>query len=130
MGAYGDPCVLREADWERILAKAKMYTGYTHQWRGKRFAGFKRWCMASCSTEEDLADAVKAGWATYRARPKGAPLLPGEIQCPASDEAGHLTDCVKCGRCGGIEASTKLKQLQLVSIEVHGAQHKRVHAGR
>jgi hypothetical protein len=130
MGAYGDPAAVPVAVWSAMLSRAVMHTGYTHSWRGRRFAGLKQWCMASCDTDEDLADAVADGWATYRARPKGAPLLPGEVQCPASDEAGHLTDCRRCGRCGGIEASTRLKQLQLVSIEAHGAQHKRVHARR
>lgn len=127
LGSYGDPAAVPMAVWDAVLAKATTHTGYTHQWRGKRFADFKRWCMASCDTEVDLEDAKAAGWATYRVRPKGTALLPGEVQCPASAEAGHVADCAACGRCGGLVASDRLKQLQYVSIMAHGAQARRVH---
>lgn len=129
-GSYGDPAAVPLEIWDVVLGVARMHTGYTHQWRAKRFAGLRRWCMASCDTEKDFTDAVALGWATYRVRRKGMPLLPGETQCPASSEAGHLTDCRNCGRCGGLEASGRFNALQLVSIEAHGKFAHLVHRNK
>jgi hypothetical protein len=53
-------------------------------------------------------------------------MLPGEIACPASDEAGKRTTCEKCKLCNGADTrNSKGYQLydnrKSISIIVHGA---------
>lgn len=118
LGAYGDPAAVPYRFWVAWLGKAKGWTGYTHQWRtcDRRF---RQILMASVDSEEEMRDAQAQGWRTYRARPIGSELLPGEFQCPAADEAGHRTTCARCLLCRGLASPAKS-----VSIELHGQRFK------
>lgn len=111
-GAFGEPILLGGMIVSQLTSKARLWLGYTHQWRRPEFAWAKNYFMASVETVDGAFQAESAGWRYFRVRPVGAPLLPDEIQCPAS--AGRI-QCKDCGLCCG--------QADIgphVSIEVHG----------
>jgi len=107
LGAYGEPAAL-PYDVARTLAKGGdgNYTGYTHRWRTAD-QRFRELCMASVDSPEEQAQAQAMGWRTFRVRKATEPLLPGEITCPASKEAGHRTTCNKCLLCAGTSKQAK-----------------------
>lgn len=118
LGAYGDPAAVPYRFWTERLRWVKGWTGYTHQWQtcDRRF---RQILMASVDNEQEMRDAQRQGWRTYRDRPIGSDLLPGEFQCPAADEAGHRTTCRRCLLCRGLASPAKH-----VSIEFHGQRFK------
>lgn len=118
LGAYGDPAAVPFHIWADLLADRKACTGYTHQWR--QFPQFREFCMASCDSAADHADAKADGWRTFRVRSADETLQPREIVCPASAEAGQKTNCAACKACGGLSAKAKAD----IAIVVHGAANK------
>jgi len=113
VGAYGDPAAVPTDVWERLL-KGRQWTAYTHQWRGSH--GLKGFAMASVDSDIEYWSAVKKGWRTYRARPKGSPLLPGEIECPNTTKGVRCSECKLCsGGAGGARN---------ISVEAHGVGGK------
>lgn len=100
-GAYGDPVHIPMKIVKAIVAVAANWTGYTHQWRNEKYGAFKSIVMASADNVMDYNDAVAAGWRTFRVRANSMPLLPNEIVCPASAEAGKRTTCDRCKLCNG-----------------------------
>jgi len=110
-GAYGDPGALPLALIRRWSRYGRS-TGYTHQWR--RRSGLRGLMMASVESLEDMREAQRRGWRTFRVRPRGEELdigpdgkpWSGELECPASAEAGHRTTCQACGLCNGASGST------------------------
>ena len=116
MGTYGDPAAVPFGVWESATAKVAALTGYTHQWKRKAFQAFKTLCMASADSERDHALAKAMGWRTFRVRPAGAPILPREVTCPASKEAGAKTICADCRACGGLSSKAKAD----IVIMAHG----------
>lgn len=117
LGAYGDPAAVPVRIWVRLTETAAGHTGYTHQWRRPDFdARLLDLCMASVEGAADVAELrVLHGPARYfRVRPPGEERWLGEMQCPASAEAGKRLDCATCGACdGGSEGRS-------VSIAAHG----------
>jgi hypothetical protein len=113
MGSYGDPAAVPVQVWDLVTREARALTGYTHQWKSARLRDVTRYCVASCDTEKDLAKARALGLGTFRVAPKGAPAMAGEIVCPASEEAGRLTDCASCLMCDGSKRNN-------VVIQAHG----------
>ena len=112
VGSYGDPAAVPSKVWAKALENSKSNTGYTHQW--ERFSAPRSFVMASVESPE-LRDKAKAkGFRTFRTKHAGDPLLPGEIACPASKEAGQKTQCASCRLCGG--ASVKGKD---IAINIH-----------
>lgn len=102
LGTYGDPAAVPVAVWLELLSKASGHTGYTHQWADPSIpAEFKSIVMASVDTPEERAQAVAAGWRTFRVRQADEAVMPAEFVCPASDEAGKRTDCATCLSCAG-----------------------------
>lgn len=97
-GAYGDPTAAPFWIWCELASMVHGWTGYTHFWSDCS-PEFKRLLMASVDTEQEAAAAQALGWRTFRVRQ--SQLLPGEIVCPASEEAGHRTTCERCRLCGG-----------------------------
>jgi hypothetical protein len=117
LGSYGDPAAVPAWVWEAVTSRAAGWTGYTHQWR-RVGAEFSAWCMASCDTEQDRADAKARGYRTFRVRSADAPLMDArEIKCPASAEAGFKTTCAACKACGGLGAKAKVD----IAIVAHGS---------
>lgn len=99
IGAYGDPAAVPVWAWEPLFDRLAGWTGYTHQWRTCD-RSYKRFLMASVDSQDERAEAQALGWRTFRVRLTAA-LLPGEIVCPASREAGHRLTCVQCRICSG-----------------------------
>jgi hypothetical protein len=118
LGAYGDPAAVPFSIWQNALADVEACTGYTHQWA--RFPEFKAYCMASCDTVADYDRATLAGWRTFRVRRSTDPVMPREVTCPASAEAGHKTSCAACVACGGHASKARAN----IVIAAHGAAGK------
>ena len=115
MGSCGDPAAVPQWIWAPILGKVRKRTGYTHQWRDPRFAWLKDFVQASVDSITEAREAGAAGWHKFRVRQKGdTTYLPGEVHCPASEEKGHLTNCVTCSACDGTTGDRV--------IDAHGAK--------
>jgi hypothetical protein len=115
LGSYGDPAAIDPEVWETILADSKTNTGYTHQW--KTNPALSSVTMASVDSPEEQRQAQKL-FRTFRVRTETEPLLPGEITCPASIEAGQRTTCLKCGLCDGKRGPNDRRKN--ISIIAHG----------
>ena len=114
IGSYGDPAAVPYDIWHNLCMASKGYTGYTHQWNNKKTdQRLKNLCMASVDSitgyNKEYAKARGMGWRTFRvfAGDKDISIydekLDDEIVCPASKEAGVLTDCNKCNLCCGLQ---------------------------
>lgn len=122
LGAYGDPAAVPMEVWDAALVESAGHTGYTHQWRARKFAALKRYCQASVDSDVEYAKAAAAGWGTFLVRPQGDLTVgPNQHLCPASAEAGKVTTCERCLRCGGEAAAERFGTLQHVMIPAHGA---------
>ena len=105
-----------------LVAHARGWTGYTHQWRepycDQRLRGL---IMASADSVADRDAAQALGWRTFRVKSSNAPVLAGEIVCPASEEQGKRLTCEQCGACngGGWRQIIDLRKMSIV-IDAHG----------
>lgn len=122
IGTYGDPAAAPMSLWEGLIALAKGHRGYTHQWRQPRVQEYRTRMQASADTPEDRAEANAMGWRTFRVRLEDGEVLPGEVVCPASEEAGKKLQCFQCRQCSGTEG--RRSKVDVV-IAVHGATKKR-----
>jgi hypothetical protein len=100
-GAYGDPAAVPARVWYELAARARSWTGYTHQWNQQKFQSLRFLLMASVDDPAEAWDARALGWRTYRIRLETEPLLPFESICPASAEGGNRLSCSECGQCDG-----------------------------
>lgn len=114
-GAYGDPVHIPLDVVRKIIFLAGKTTGYTHQWRETAYQPYAEYFMASVETSTGMAEAIAQNWRTFRVRTANETLLPNEVTCPASAEAGHRTQCEACGLCGGARVAAKS-----VAIMAHG----------
>lgn len=74
--------------------------------------------MASVDSEREQREASALGWRTFRVRQSASDAIMGtEIVCPASDEAGKHTTCLKCGLCNGSKPADPRKD---IVIAPHG----------
>jgi len=121
LGTYGDPTAAPIAMWQACLRHVKGHAGYTHQWRDARFTAFADIVMASADSAQDMTDAHTAGWRTFRVRHVSEIVEPGEIMCPASEEAGRKTNCASCKACGGNTAKARVS----IVIAAHGIQSRK-----
>ena len=119
IGAYGDPVMVPAFVWTNLLDVVSGWTGYKHQWANPAMTPtlYQSFLMASVETHAEHAAAQAAGWRTFRTRHALDGLLPGEIVCPASLEAGHKTTCLSCRICRGASGSGTTKS---VAIYAHG----------
>lgn len=114
IGAYGDPAAVPLAVWRSMLARARGWTAYTHQWReGFALQGF---AMASCETDADAREAAAMGYRVFRVTPRGSARLAGYASCPASAEQGRRLTCLECGSCNGGDPTVGPH----VQIQIHG----------
>ncbi len=118
LGAYGDPCAIPYSVWSMLVNVADGRTGYTHQWRQRRFWRFRRIVMASVESLADAKESQSRGWRTFRTASKGEPTAPGEFHCPASEEQGKRLTCEQCGACNGADSKPGRAS---VLIAVHGS---------
>ncbi len=120
-GAYGDPAYMPLDILAAVAEASSGWTGYTHQWRVCD-PGYRQYLMASVDTVGEYLQAKAAGWRTFRVRNTSDFLLTlNEITCPASNEAGHRTQCERCLLCSGSRENETRKD---ISILVHGVGSK------
>lgn len=105
IGAYGDPAAVPFHVWDAICPHAAFVNGYTHQWRN--FPELAQWCMASVDSAAERVAAGILGFRSFRVRSASEDKMPGEVICPASEEAGKRTECASCRACGGHSARAK-----------------------
>lgn len=122
--AFGDAAALPLhvlESWRAMRAEFGLAPlGYTHAWRTRPDLAQDH--MASVESVEDAHAARAAGWRYFRVRPVGAPVLAGEIQCPAASERANPIDCNRCGLCDG---NARGSNRPSVTIENHGVTAKR-----
>ena len=116
LGSYGDPAAVPIKSFEPVLAVAGNQTGYTHQWAKPIGLTYREVCMASVDTSEQADEAVREGWRYFYASPSDHAKRKGEVNCPASIEAGQRTQCHDCTLCNG------QRKAPSVFIVVHGNQ--------
>jgi len=115
LGAYGDPAAVPSHVWRAMLAEARGWTAYTHQWR--HGADLQAIAMASCETADDEREAIALGYRVFRVVAPDAPRLPGHATCPASAEEGRRLTCQECRACNGNAAGASAPHVQ---IQIHG----------
>ena len=121
-GSYGDPVAIPLNAWKKLIkiSGAKNYTGYTHQWRNRRFRCWRRFLMASTHSLEENRQAHFLGWRTFRTIVAEQEMLPTEeIICPATKHKN--VQCDQCLFCDG-KKDTQDKR-KSVAIVVHGADY-------
>lgn len=116
LGAYGDPAFVPVSVWWDLCRKAPGWTGYTHQWRTCD-QELRKFCMASVDSFEEMEEARRRGWRTFRVALPDEPRAKFEAHCPADH-----TDlqCLECLACDG----TRRGRVSGVWIPVHGPRHK------
>lgn len=119
LGAYGDITAVPMVNIQRILTVSAGWTGYTHQWRKKRFQIWKNYLMASVETTKQLLLARKYKWKTFRVRTDEEILEDKEFECPANKDEGIT--CENCLACHGGEWN---ETQYTPSIKIHGAHFK------
>jgi hypothetical protein len=118
IGTYGDGAAVPSYIWDSLISKAKGHTAYSHQ-SGIESASFDPAIyMQSADSEAEAQAAWDKGHRTFRVIDRIESLITGkEILCPASKEAGYLTQCITCGLCAG----TSTKSPKSIAIVAHGA---------
>jgi hypothetical protein len=123
MGTYGDPGAVPYKVWEHMLGVSAGHTAYTHQAMHQGAQPMPGSMMFSADTQEEAASHQRAGARTFRVIPvkvwqaqgKQA-LMPSEILCPASKEAGARVTCLSCKLCSGANVQAKS-----ITVVAHGA---------
>jgi hypothetical protein len=121
-GAYGEPVLVPLPIVCAIVAIADGWTGYTHQWRKPEYSEYRAYIMASCDSMAEREHAKADGWRVFRARTEDSPVLSGEIMCPAAEEMGKRTQCVRCKLCSGANGVNDPRKD--ITIIVHGSGSK------
>lgn len=128
LGAYGEPVSAPIDVSLALTSKARMWTGYTHQWYDLTATGrADRWpglLMASVETPGKAEQAMRLGWRPFIAQPEGEPLPEGAFLCPAErDGYGKLT-CQRCGACAGTRNGTVNVNAAYPGLWMHGGGRK------
>lgn len=100
LGAYGDPGLIPIECIRSITANSSGWTGYTQMWK-KLPRDYAKYLMASVNSEEDAEIAKGMGYRSFYAVPIGSKTPVCMLNCPASEEAGHLVQCKNCLKCNG-----------------------------
>ena len=115
IGSYGDPAAVPIHVWHDLCSIAKGWTGYTHGWKDCN-PDLKKYCMASVDSLQEMKQAIRKGWRTFRVRCIDDEKEKGELTCPASVEAGKKLNCLQCLSCSGTSSKRKAN----VCIKAHG----------
>jgi hypothetical protein len=119
LGAYGDPAMIPLDVLETLVSTARLWTGYTHQWRDIDPA-YARLLMASADSVADRREARARGWRSFYVVPAHADGLPrGAMEC-ASTRARNPLPCADCGACAGTRHGTVSGAVDVV-IRAHGS---------
>jgi len=90
-------------DWSVTGVQTCALRSHQHD---KEFAqGYKDFFMASTHTDEEANQRSEDGWRSFIALELGSDA--NAISCPASKEAGFVTNCAKCSLCSGAKGKGK-----------------------
>lgn len=127
LGAYGDPAMLPIGVVLAIIEHARLWTGYTHQWRtiAPEWAGI---VMASADSVEDRRTARVLGYRSFYVAPVGTDIHAerGAVECAATRTRNPL-QCDSCGMCAGTRKGAATGAVD-VAIIAHGSGAKYVGA--
>ena len=98
-GTYGEPSLIDKNVVAGMVAVAKSWTGYTHQWQKPWAQPYGDYFMASVHNQ---TEARKARTKSYRSFIASKDNTESAVSCPASKEAGFKSNCAACGLCSGI----------------------------
>ena len=118
LGSYGDPIHIPKWKLDIILKFTLGVTGYTHQWKNKKYIEYKKYLMASVDTPKEKLLANSLGYRTFRVRQKTDALDSNEVGCLSDRNARgnkKLIPCVDCMMCSGLTSKVK----QSISIIQH-----------
>lgn len=119
LGAYGDPGLVPYAVLSALVAHARRWTGYTHQWRtiSSAYSGL---LMASADSVADRRKARLLGYRSFYVAPVGTDLAgqDGVMEC-ANTRTRNPLQCVDCGACGGTRQGAAARAVD-VAIIAHG----------
>jgi hypothetical protein len=101
-GSYGEPTLMPIDVVKSIVAVAKSWTGYTHQWMSR--PEYAPYFMASTHSVGQEMLARQLGYRSFVVTNKS---IDGLVSCPASKEMGFKSNCSKCGLCSGTEGKGK-----------------------
>lgn len=126
IGSYGEPTAVLASVWSAVTTGSAGWTGYTHRWKVCS-TDYRRFCMASCDTEDEAIDALARDWRPFYVRQSSNKIPPRFFICPASNEAGKKTTCQRCKACQGGEAASRGK---FPTILTHGPSWKTIYYQR
>lgn len=119
LGSYGDPAAVPHSVLKASIKKARMHTGYTHQWRHKHFnKKLLQFLMVSTETPAATKQVQELGGRAFRIG-SSSELLENEIEC-LSDTKG--IQCKDCGLCDGAGTAPS------IYINAHGSKLKSVNS--
>ena len=116
VGSAGEPTEMASHHWEDMLATIGSWTGYTHKWMVPDNMHYRMYCMASVHSVEDMKQANRNGWRTYRVG--GGPITDDEVMCP---HYTHDVQCATCGLCKGSSSNGKN-----IYAPAHGARKSKI----
>ena len=118
LGSYGDPIHIPKWKLDIILKFTLGVTGYTHQWKNKKYIEYKQYLMASVDTVKEKLLANSLGYRTFRVRQRTDAIDSNEVGCLSDRNARgnkKLIPCVDCMMCSGLTSKVK----QSISIIQH-----------
>lgn len=98
-GTYGEPSLIAPNVVAAIVAVAKTWTGYTHQWNKPFAYEHGKYFMASVHNQAEADEARDKAYRSFIASQDNSEKA---VSCPASKEAGYKSNCAKCGLCSGV----------------------------
>lgn len=103
-GAFGEGVDLGSEIFVGIALQASTYTSYTRKWMMPAFEWASDFAQASVFNLKEEVLANEKNFKTYRLIQKADDLKtvqPSSILCPASKEAGRISNCANCKLCDG-----------------------------
>ena len=97
-GTYGEPSLIAPNVVAAIVAVAKSWTGYTHQWQKPWAKEHGKYFMASVHNQAEASEAQDKAYRSFIASQDNSE---NAVSCPASKEAGYKSNCAKCALCSG-----------------------------
>ena len=105
LGSYGDPVHIPKWKLDIILKFTLRITGYTHQWKNKKYIEYKQYLMASVDTLKERLLAKSLGYRTFRVETGTGALDSNEVGCLSDKKVRgnkKLVPCIDCGMCDGL----------------------------
>jgi hypothetical protein len=117
LGAYGDQSAVPGDVARYLLSDAESWTAYSHQSANPNSSFDPKLYMVSADSLREAQSFWSAGARTFRVVASVDQIDKShEILCPASEEAGFRTQCIRCKLCKGASINAKS-----IAIPVHGS---------